>query len=243
MDTPTGAVRKEKLSDTAARAIKSMIDSRGYQSGDRLPTIAEMAGKFDIGAPTLREALKKLQAAGIIRIRHGAGIFVADNHDSLFVHNPIVDRKPSKKVVLDMLEARLAVEPFTAGLAAENGTDEQIEKMGALLDRAREALTCRDYETLAEASLGFHREISLASHNGVISQLLALISGLFQIELYTVLNIYGNTERDYQEHRSILAAIEKRNRNLAVRRMRNHLTNVRVAIEKYYEEHPDEVAL
>jgi GntR family transcriptional repressor for pyruvate dehydrogenase complex len=199
-----------------------------------------MADMFQVGAPTLREALKKLQAAGVIHIKHGAGIFVADNHDALFVHNPIAERKPSKKVILDMLEARLAVEPFTAGLAAENASGKQIERMGDLLDDARDAMTHGDYKTLAEASLGFHREISIASHNGVISQLLALITGLFQIELYTVLDIYGNTERDYREHRSILAAIAKRNRPLAVRRMRHHIANVRVAIERYYDEQGNE---
>lgn len=235
MITPPGKVDDEKLSDRVARAVKSLIDSGGYDTGDRLPTIAEMASMFEVGAPTLREALKKLEAGSAIHIKHGAGIFVAENHNSLFVHNPVIERKPTKKVILDLMEARLAVEPFTAGLAAENCTDDQIERMGSLLDAARVSLDRGESEPLAEANLAFHREISIASGNGVISQLLALITGLFQVELYAVLEIYGSTERDYIEHRSILAAIKRRNRTLAVHRMRNHLTSARVAIEQHYE--------
>lgn len=240
MRPPPGKVDNEKLSDRVAWAVKSLIDSGGYETGDRLPTIAEMAGMFEVGAPTLREALKKLQAASVIHIKHGAGIFVAENHNALFVPNPVLERKPTKKVILDLMETRLAVEPFTAGLAADNATEAQIERMGGLLDSAREFLDKGESAPLAEANLAYHREISIASGNGVISQLLALITGLFQIELYAVLEIYGSTERDYVEHRSILAAIKKRNRTLAVRRMRNHLTSVRVAIEQYYDLKEDE---
>lgn len=240
MRTTQGAVKKEKLSDTLARTVKRMIDSGGYETGDRLPTIAEMADMFQVGAPTLREALKKLQAAGIIHIRHGAGIFVAENHDALFVHNPVAERNPSKKVIIEMLEARLAVEPYTAGLAAERATEKQIERMAEILDEAREALEKGDRDAVAEAGLSYHRQIAMASQNNVISQLLALVSGLFQTELYLVQDLYGNTERDYREHRSILAAISKRNRGLAARRMRHHITNVRVAVERYYDEHASE---
>lgn len=242
MKSRAGEVHKDKLSDRLARAIKRMIESGGYEIGDRLPTIAEMAGVFEVGAPTLREALKKLQTSGVIHIKHGSGIFVAEHHDSLFVHSPVSGRKPSRKVILDLIEARLAVEPFTAGLAAEHATEIQITRMGTLLDSARESLKKAEYGPLAEANLGFHREIAVASGNGVISQLLALITGLFQIELYAVLEIYGSTERDYIEHRAILSAISRRNRPLALRRMRNHLASVRVAIERYYELHEDEVA-
>ncbi len=235
MRTHAAKVHKEKLSDRLARAIKGMIDSGGYEIGDRLPTIAEMAGMFEVGAPTLREALKKLQTSGVVHIKHGSGIFVAEHHDSLFVHNPVIERKPSKKVMLDLMEARLSVEPFTAGLAAEHATEAQTDRMGSLLDSARVSLDRGESLPLAEANLAYHREISIASGNGVISQLLALITGLFQIELYAILEIYGSTERDYIEHRSILAAIKKHNRPLSIRRMRNHLASVRVAIEQYYE--------
>lgn len=217
-----------------------MIDQGKYEVGDRLPTIADMARSFQVGAPTLREALRKLQSAGVITVRHGAGIFVAQNHDALFVKNPVSMRKPSKKVMLDMIQTRLAVEPYTAGLAAENATAEQLDRMESILDETRAALDIFDDATLAKCGLAFHREIALASHNGVMSQLLELLSGLFQTELYAVLNIYGNTETDYQEHCDILDAITKRNRELAVTRMRNHLTSVYAATEYYYETHREE---
>ena len=96
-----------------------------------------------------------------------------------------------------------------------------------------------EMDTLSKASLAFHREISLASHDSVLSQLMALLLGLFQVELYAVLDIYGSTEQDYKEHRGILGAIKKRNKSLAELRMRRHLESVCTAIEDYYEKHAE----
>jgi GntR family transcriptional repressor for pyruvate dehydrogenase complex len=231
-----GTIRKEKLSDSLARAVKRLIDTGGYEIGDRLPTIAEMAGMFQVGAPTLREGLKKLQAAGIIQIKHGSGIFVAENRDSLFVHNPVAERKPSRKVVLDMLEARIAVEPFAAGLAADHASRDQIKRMAHFLEDARAALDRGSEAALAGANLSFHREIAHASGNRVIAQLLELITGFFLPELNKVLEVYGSSERDFEEHRDILAAIRRRNSSLATRRMRNHLESISVTIASYYDQ-------
>jgi GntR family transcriptional repressor for pyruvate dehydrogenase complex len=231
-----GTIKKEKLSDSLARAVKRLIDSGGYQVGDRLPTISDMAGMFEVGAPTLREGLKKLQAAGIIHIKHGSGIFVAENRDSLFVHNPVAERTPSRKMVLDMLEARIAVEPFAAALAADHATREQILSLTEILHEARRAIDRGSETDLAEANLAFHRQVAVASNNHVLSQLLPLITGFFQPELNKVFEVYGSTEQDFAEHREILSAIRRKNSSLASKRMRNHLESISVALTSYYDQ-------
>lgn len=75
-DIPFVPIRKQRLSDELVRRIRGSIEVGQFRAGDRLPTIAEMARRFDVGSATVREALTKLEMAGIIEIRHGSGVFV-----------------------------------------------------------------------------------------------------------------------------------------------------------------------
>jgi GntR family transcriptional repressor for pyruvate dehydrogenase complex len=226
------AVRKESLSDSLAKAVKQMIDRRGFQPGDRLPSIQEMARRFEVGAPTLREALRRLQAVGIVEIRHGSGVYVAERHDALFLTNPVAEKRPSRRAMLDLVETRLAIEVYTTGLAAERITREQIVEMEELLVRSNELLDERHDEELSRINMAFHRQIALASGNTVAHQVLELLSGLFRAEQYAILGIHGSRIRDHEEHVGILEALKTGNKSLAVRRMRAHLQGVRRVLQE-----------
>ena len=225
------AVRRESLPDSLARALKRMIDREGFEPGYRLPTIQDMARRFEVGAPTIREALRRLQAVGIVEIRHGSGVYVAERHDALFLTNPVAERKPSRRAMLDLIETRLALEVSAIGPAAETVTDEQIGEMEALLARAATLLDGQHDEELSRVNMAFHLLIAKASGNTVTHQVLELLSGLFRVEQYAILDIHGSRGQDHREHAGILEALKARNKSLAVRRMRVHLHGVRRVLQ------------
>lgn len=70
-------VRRQSLSTTLARRIRRSIAGGVYAAGERLPSIADMARGFRVSSPTVREALKMLEATAIVEIRPGLGVFVA----------------------------------------------------------------------------------------------------------------------------------------------------------------------
>jgi GntR family transcriptional repressor for pyruvate dehydrogenase complex len=115
-------VVRTNLSDDLAHRIRRLIDANNLVPGDKLPTISELAERFEVGPPTLREALKKLETLGIVRIKHGSGIYVGENYRALFLSNPVISEGPSKKILLDLIEARRSVEPTAVRLAAEHAT-------------------------------------------------------------------------------------------------------------------------
>ena len=69
-------VPRRRLSDELVERILASIAIGELKVGDQLPTIAETARSFRVGASTVREALMRLEAMGVIEIRHGAGVFV-----------------------------------------------------------------------------------------------------------------------------------------------------------------------
>lgn len=236
MQDTLAPVTKQSLADRLAQQIRQLIQTAGYKVGDRLPTIMDMAHQFKVGHPTVREALRKLETVGIVEIRHGSGVYVTRADDVLVLASPHAGAV-TKKLLLDLIEARIPIEVHSAQLAARNGTDEHLEEMRALLASAGRSFD--DDALLSSINMAFHRQIALASGNTVLAQLLNVLQELFASEQRLILGIFGSRDRDHQEHLEILDALERRDEALAVERMRTHLEGVETVIARWDpEKHP-----
>jgi GntR family transcriptional regulator, transcriptional repressor for pyruvate dehydrogenase complex len=224
-------VAKESLADRLARRIQELIQTRGYAEGDRLPSIMEMARRFQVGHPSVREALKRLQAIGVVEVRHGSGVYVRRSHDVLVFAAPSYSGEVTKKLLVDLVEARIALEPHSIVLAARNASAEDLAEMRRLLDTAGENLG--NSELLNSVNMSFHREIARASGNTVLAQITDVLRSLFSQEQRLILGIHGPRARDHEEHLGLLEALEKRDAELCEERMRSHLAGVRDAILKW----------
>jgi GntR family transcriptional regulator, transcriptional repressor for pyruvate dehydrogenase complex len=221
---PTPLLRLS-LSDDLAQRVMRMIQGGTYQAGDRLPAIAMLARDFGVGSPTVREALKKLETVGVVSIRHGSGVYVNRTPDNLVISNPLHPGAVSKKLLTDLIEARIPIEVQSATLAAAHATPEHLAELRELLARAGASLD--DDALLNTTNLAFHRGIARASGNTVLRQLLEVLSSLFRQEQRLILGIHGSRRQDHAEHLAIFEALERRDEALAAQRMREHLEGVR----------------
>ena len=231
MDEGYVPVLKQSLSDGLAQRIRRSIQTGEYQKGDRLPAIMEMARRFGVGHPTVREALKKLETMGVVDIRHGSGVYVSRSDDVLVLASQDYMGTVDRKLLLDLVDARIPIEVKAVAGAATNATDENFATMQALLDKAAQNFS--DDEVLSATNMAFHQEITQASGNLVLSQLLDVLRNLFQKEQRLILNIYGSPQKDQDEHLGILAALEERDERLAVDRMQEHLEGVRDVVLRW----------
>lgn len=218
-------VERQNLADDLAQRVRQLIRAGSYQPGSRLPSINEMARLFGVAHPTLREALRKLETLGVVEIRHGSGVYVGEDHNPLVIPNPIFEGGVTRKLLLDLVDARVSIEKKTVSLAAEHATDSHLEQMRELLARAEANLD--DGTVLAEVNLAFHHEIALASDNGVLGQILEVLASVIRQEQRIVLDTYGPRQKFHQEHLAILEALERKDADLAVERMQDHLEAVR----------------
>lgn len=228
-------VVRQSLSDRLAQRIRQLIQSGDYREGDRLPAIMEMARRFGVGHPTVREALKKLQTMGVIEIRHGSGVYVTRSHEVLLLASPDFTGTVTRKMLLDLVQTRMPIEMQSVSLAAKNATDENLAEMRQLLTTAGENLD--DDAVLTSVNMAFHRQIALASGNTVLTQLLGVLQELFTEEQRLILGIFGSRERDHDEHLGILEALEQRDEALCIERMRTHLEGVQESIRQWDPEH------
>ncbi len=231
MSGPFQPVLRRGMADRLASRIKLMIGEGEYQPGDRLPSIVEMARRFGVGHPTIREALKKLETMGFVEIRHGSGVYVNHTDDVLVVATPDFAGTVTKKLLLDLIRARTPLELQAVADAVQNATAADIREMHRLLALAGENLD--QDAVLIPTNMSFHLQIAVASGNTVLKQLVDVLQDLFTEEQRMILDIFGSRERDHREHLGICEAIEQRDEALGVERMRAHLQGVEEAVRRW----------
>ena len=142
----------------AIRTIKDMILDGRLAPGQRLPPERSLSEALGVSRPTVREAIRSLQAMNILESRHGAGTFVASlSVDELL--RPLQFVLSLAEGGLDHLfEVRLLLEPGAAALAAERASDEQVAGLRDCAARA-EAEAIDDAEAMLRLDIELHERI------------------------------------------------------------------------------------
>ena len=171
-------VKQPKLSDVILEQLESMILEGSLKAGQKLPPERELAKQFDVSRPSLREAIQKLEAKGLVNRKQGGGTFVSENILSGF-SDPLFDlMSKDKEVQFDLLEFRHGIEGMSAYYAAMRGTQADFYEIQKKHEAIGNAQIENDYRAEAEAVCDFYLAICAASHNAVILQLARSMSPL-----------------------------------------------------------------
>lgn len=216
-----GPIAPERISDVIAERLIEAIRTGTLKPGERLPTEQRLASEFGVGRTSVREGMQKLRALGLVETRKGLGAFVSAGKGA----DPLAElarwtaHDPAS--VVELLEARMAVETKAAALAAVRATDEDI----ARIERASAAPTgaAGDVDALVEWDAAFHAAILAAGRNRVVTRLYeALIAELTDFRRRT-LALPWAADRSARDHASIAKAIARRDPTGARRAMADHM--------------------
>lgn len=223
---PAPVVRRPLLDELTDRILTHIRDE-GLGPGDRLPSNRALSERFLVATPTLREALRRLEATGAVELRHGSGVYVRAGLGRLIMANP---NRPDldRSTILDLLAARELIEPHLAEAATRNATPAQLGELTAALAQASEALG--DDAALHEANMRFHRTIARLAGNRPLAQVLDSLMELHDREQRRILTLYGDRDHDHEVHQEILAAVRGRAPVRARRLMSRHLADVRAVV-------------
>ncbi|MCQ4322832.1 GntR family transcriptional regulator [Stutzerimonas stutzeri] len=199
-----GVVRQRRLADNIVEQLETMILEGTLRAGERLPAERVLAEQFGVSRPSLREAIQKLAAKGLLVSRHGGGNFVAQSLGSTFSDPLLHLLENNADAQRDLLEFRHTLEGSCAYYAALRATDVDRQRLGeafaALQDcYLREGVVTRAEEGAADAR--FHLAIAEASHNAV---LLHTIRGLFDLLKRNVVTNIGGMYALRKETRTML---------------------------------------
>ncbi|WP_238173585.1 FadR/GntR family transcriptional regulator [Kribbella speibonae] len=212
------------LSDRLTESILGIIRDGGLRPGDAIPSARELAKRFAITTPTVREALRKLEATGAVEFRHGSGTYVGPTINNVVLANP--HRPPiTKDSVLQLISARLVIEPAVAAQSALARRAENLERLEAAVTNA---LVPPGGPAFA---LNFHVELAAASGNPLLQEVLASLLKVRVREQQQIRALYDNRGRDHEEHQAIVEAVRAQDAVRAEELTRAHLDNIRQAVE------------
>ncbi|RZU20348.1 GntR family transcriptional regulator [Kribbella rubisoli] len=235
MSTPGGVVRRSLLDDLATSML-SLIADRKLAVGDQFESVRSLAERFKVAVPTVREALRRLEATGAVELRHGSGVYVGPNVGRLVLANPLA-LAPSADRLVELLQARALIEPPVAALAAATRGAAALEQMEQDLATAAELIASGDHARLAEVNMDFHRSLAQASGNATLAEVVESVTVVNAREQLEILHIHGDRQADLDEHRAIYDAIRSGDSDLAELLTREHLDGVLAVINQRLQ-HP-----
>ena len=226
IDLPS-PIERPRLSETIYdQLLQEIMDGR-FSAGDRLPTEHQLAQRFSVSRPVVREALQRLQTDGVVIARQGSGTYVQRSPSRRVAE---LTSQHSLREVLQVIELRMALEELAAKLAARNRTDEHIQ----MIENARRALGEAFGQGVAakEADYAFHHAIAVASGNGVLVETLDQLSGRVKGGMDVTLSLTREAsdqrrDRVLDEHDRIVHAIRVGDGDSAAIAMRYHLDQAR----------------
>ena len=222
--------RPRTLALELVESLGDRIRAGQLAAGDKLPTEAAIMAEFQVSRTVVREAISKLQAAGLVETRHGIGTFALGPGDGpSFKITP--EQFSTLQDVIAVLELRIGLETEAAALAAQRRSESNLAVMRGALDAFAQAIETG--EDSVTADFQFHQEIARATQNSHFAELMATLGTQIipRARLEPVAPPQGERlaylRRVNGEHENIFDAIAGRDPDAARAAMRTHLSNSR----------------
>ncbi len=221
-------VPTQKASEAIYQQISDMIMSGQLSPGDRLPSERAMMEQLQRSRPTIREALRMLEKAGLIKTIHGSNGAIVTEPSTTSFEQPLENMIAMNKISPnELLEVRELFEKATVTWAVERRTEENLNKIKAILENSEEIEN--DFDEFLKNDIAFHMAIAEAAHN----ELAAMINKVCHQMILSILKKSYERKNDKQKkamlenikksHTLIYDAILNQDLNAARKQMKNHI--------------------
>jgi GntR family transcriptional repressor for pyruvate dehydrogenase complex len=202
--------------------LQQRIRQGDWLPGERLPSIVQLAKELHVGTGSIREALRSLQSIGLVKIEHGSGVYITGARPATELSSHFQNVGDGQLIAL--AETRCILEPELAALAAERGTDDELDEIEGLVRQMEEE--DKQGNDFAELDVLFHRSIARAARNPILYQTIEGVSDLFLESRRAILLDPTLLLRALRYHALIAEALKLRNAPQARLLMQGHMNSM-----------------
>ncbi len=199
LGTPVG---RESVVTVALARIKDALLRKALKPGDFLPSETELTKTLRIGKSSVREAVKMLQAIGVVEVRRGQGTVVRRHPGPDYLSPLVFQLIMQSGYPDDLVDLRLMFEPAAAVMAMERATAEDHEAIRRAVERLEHAVALG--HPRAEDDIAFHLAILQATKNPLVIRIGETIFQLFRLSI--TISMHHIADRAIQDHRRIYDA-------------------------------------
>jgi GntR family transcriptional regulator, transcriptional repressor for pyruvate dehydrogenase complex len=201
-------VRPRSLDSAVLDALAAYVESANILPGSRLPSERVLCEILGVSRPTVREALKRWEALGIVEMRQGSGAYLKAAVSPNLLHVPLVLARPAKvENLLQTLQVRRALEGEAAAICAASASAEDVAAIEAALVRM-EAAHARGNGS--EEDWQFHQSIIAATANPFFSKIIQSMRDLLHRFWENPLSLPDFAAASHPYHRTMYEAIARR---------------------------------
>lgn len=217
----------DAVRQTTTRVIE-LINVRGYEPGERLPSERDLAEKFNVSRAVLREALSVLDTTGMVERRPNSGLFLQQAVEKSSFEATVLQSELGlpldRSVIEQSMEVRRILELEAVRLACERHRKDDLMRLKTILDETDRRISAR--ENIVDLDENFHLGIATATQNTVFAQ---LVNSFFRSSRRRRQHYFTKVERRQQshdEHKKIFDAIRRADADAAYDAMKVHLGEV-----------------
>lgn len=222
-------VLKPRLHDQISEQLNHLIAEGLLKPGDRLPPERDLAERFKVSRNSVRDALRTLEARGLVEVRQGDGAYIRETNPAEMYRVMIEVLASKKETIREIMEVRHIIEPGVAYYAAQNATPQGLQRLAEILQRQEEKAALGDPGV--EDDSQFHYTIAQMTGNGFLMRLLQLINDSLAETRDLILRYPDTQSATRLGHRQIVKALSERNPEAARQAMLAHIKEVMAAYE------------
>lgn len=216
------------VSSRIVNRIEQLLAGGDLRPGDRLPSEREMADMLGTSRPSVREAVRSMQARGLVEVRRGQGVYVTDPHSA--AARPAEPDRDTYDMD-ELFAMREVLEPPAAEWAAERISAVQLADLRGILDEldATNSDLADQAQRLATADAAFHLAVADIAGNQFLIRASRVLHHTLIAAMRTTVSISGRRGTSRQEHEALYAALRDHDPNAANRAAVAHIRSARSA--------------
>lgn len=200
--------------------LKENVVKGVWQPGEKIPSENQLVTLFGVSRASIRMAIQKMIAYGLLESRVGDGTYVREFKPGTYI-NELVSFSLKPEDQLEIMEFRKALETEALKLAAKRASDEDIAELERIHLRAREAFKKLDLETYFKEDLQFHIQIFRMTKNSIFVTTVNTLGDILFSHFYSIAKDFFETSKvpsdDADLHTLILKALKKRDTRACVK--------------------------
>ncbi len=211
-ESAVGQGGRMRLSRQVTNSIIRLIAEKKLGPGDVLPTELQIAEQLQVSKSSVREAIKMLEALGVVEIRRGLNTIISENPQRGYLNVMMTHLYLNSGTLEELRVFRRTFEAAYTSLALEMADQKDLEAIGQALEQFRAALEAG--RLTVEDDIRFHSRILTATHNSFLISLGNALNELFREAIGV--SLHTNPEIALHDHEKIYQAIVDRNPVAAV---------------------------
>jgi DNA-binding FadR family transcriptional regulator len=222
---------RSRVAERIASTLRKAIVAGRLRPGEKLPSERDLADRYDVNRSSIREAMKQLEAWGLVKIRQGGATRVSElllKSTDLLPQLLELGAKIDPAILRDLHEIRALLLAWCAEQAAMKADSSSVDRLELIIRKMEAAKG--DKKVLQELDYDFFQSLVAITGNRLLALLGQVVRQVYLRQGLNFESLYGPKVFDLKHHRQALAAIRKRDADLAGNSMRLHALTAMITI-------------